>query len=145
MVFPTFQKIIPWGGHVLNVQTGMSHFQGSSSYLSFPALSETDELFRQTLSTAFPPFSARHLCWLFPLCLDTCSSPSCHNSNCVLATVPLRQSLDGNTHHPLCLHSFLPLLSLGKRPAVTSYSLPPVGCSSHHSMGLPAAASRTQP
>ena len=113
--------------------------------LFFSAVSETDELFHQRLSTTFPLFSKHHLCWLFPLCLDTCSSPSCHNSNCLLATVPLLQPRDGNTHHPPCLHSFLPLLSLGKCPAVTGYSFPPVGCSSHHNMGSPAAASRTQP
>ena len=145
-VFPTFQKIIPWGGSGLNFQIGLVTFSGIILIsLSFSVLSETDELFHQTLSTAFPLFSAHRLCWLFPLCLDTCSSPSCHNSNCVLATVPLLQSLDGNTHHPPCLHSFLPLLSLGKCHAVTGYSFPPLGCSSHHSTGSPGAASKTQP
>ena len=93
------------------------------------------------ISSLFP----HHLCWLFPLCLDTCSSSSCHNSNCVLATVPLFQSLDSNTHHPPCVYSFLPLLILGKCPAVTGFSFPPLGCSSHHSTGAPTAASRAQP
>lgn len=99
----------------------------------------TDELFCQRLSTILPLFSAHRLCWFFPLCSDTCSSPSCHNSNCLLATAPsLLQSLDCNTHCPPCLLSVPPPLSSGKCPAVAGYSFPLVGCS-------PAAVSWTQP